>query len=82
VKAIIKLDYLREKLTAKNISAITGLHRDIVKKGLDQFQALGIITLKADDHGEYEWELACRPLKDIVMRLDPPDLENNLDIEI
>lgn len=79
VKAIIRLDYQRDKITAKNISAISGLHRDIVKKGLDQFQALKIITLKADDHGEYEWELACRPLKDIVMRLDPPDLSINMD---
>jgi hypothetical protein len=82
VKAIIKLDKIGEKLTAKNISSITGLHRDIVKKGLDQFQALKLITLDAEEHGEYEWRLACRPLKDIVMRLDPPDLSEVLDLDI
>lgn len=76
LKAIIQLDYQGEKLTAKKISAITGLHRDVVKKGMDQFQALGLITLDSDEHGEYEWYLSCRPLREIVLRLDPPDLSN------
>lgn len=74
LKAIIQLDYQGDKLTAKGISAITGLHRDVVKKGLDQFQALGLITLESDAAGEYEWYLSCRPLREIVLRLDPPNL--------
>ena len=79
VKAIVRLSKemtaggSSKKITARNISTVTGLHRDIVKKGLDQFQALGILELVEDDSGEYEWRLARYELKDIVMRLDPPE---------
>jgi hypothetical protein len=80
LKAVVILDYQAKKITAKNVSAITGLHRDVVKKGLDQFQALDIITLNGDDDGQYEWYLTNRALKDIALRLDPPDLDYNLQL--
>jgi hypothetical protein len=82
LKAITILDYQSKKITAKNVSAITGLHRDVVKKGLDQFQALGIITLEGDDNGEYRWYLTHRELRDITLRLDKPDLEYNLQLDL
>jgi hypothetical protein len=82
LKAIVVLDYQGNKITAKNISAITGLHKDIVRKGLDSFQALGIITLKGDDNGEYEWRLTNRDLQAIALKLDPPDLEYNLQLDL
>jgi hypothetical protein len=72
LKAIVQLNRQSQKITARNISAITGLHRDVVKKGLDHFQALHIISLTEDDAGEYEWFLEKHELVDIVMRLDPP----------
>lgn len=80
LKAITILDYQSKKITARNISAITGLHKDVVKKGLDQFQALGIITLQGDDNGEYEWHLTHPELRALTMRVDPPDLDYNLKI--
>jgi len=77
LKCIVQLDYQGKKITARNISALTGLHKDIVRKGMDQLQALGVVTLdRDDDAGEYEWYLTHRGLKDITMRLDPPDLMN------
>jgi len=72
LKAIVHLNRQSQKITARNISAITGLHKDIVKKGLDHFQALRVISLKEDDAGEYEWFLEKVELAAIVMRLDPP----------
>jgi hypothetical protein len=78
LKAIVVLDYQGKKITTKNISAITGLHKEVVRKGMDQFQALDIITLKGDDDGEYIWYLTNTHLRDIALRLDPPDLEYNL----
>ncbi len=80
LKAITILDYQSKKITARNISAITGLHKDVVKKGLDQFQALGIITLQGDDNGEYEWHLTHPELRALTMRVDPPNLDYNLKI--
>jgi hypothetical protein len=78
LKCIVQLDYQGKKITARNISALTGLHKDIVRKGMDQLQALGVVTLdRDDDNGEYEWYLTHRGLKDITMRLDPPDLMND-----
>jgi hypothetical protein len=78
LKAIVILDYQSQKITNKNISAITGLHTEIVKKGMSQFQALGIVTLEGDDGGEYRWRLTNRDLRDIAMKVDPPDLNYNL----
>jgi hypothetical protein len=75
LKCIVQLDYQGKKITARNISALTGLHKDIVRKGMDQLQALEVVTLdRDDDNGEYEWYLTHRGLKDVAMRLDPPDL--------
>lgn len=81
LKALCIIDYQNKSITAKNVSAITGLHRDIVKKGMAQFQALGIITLKGDDAGEYIWKLTAPHLNKIALRLDPPDLEYNLKLD-
>jgi hypothetical protein len=39
---------------------------------LDHFQALRIISLLADDTGEYEWQLEKLELVEVVMRIDPP----------
>ena len=80
IQAITILDYQGKRITAKNVSAITGLHRDVVKKGMDQFQALGIITLDGDDTGEYVWRLSNRNLRDLSLRLDEPNLEYNLQL--
>lgn len=77
IKAIVELYRTSKTINARNISAITGLHRDIVKKGLDQFQALGILSLNDDDSSEYQWELVRHELREIVMRLDPPIIKQD-----
>jgi hypothetical protein len=75
LKCIVQLDYQGKKITARNISALTGLHKEVVRKGMDQLQALQVITLdREDDSGEYEWYLTHKGLKNITLRLDPPDL--------
>ncbi len=82
LRALTILDYQGKRITAKNVSAHTGLHRDVVKKGLDQFQALEIISLDGDDNGEYVWHLTNRALRDLTLRIDNPNLEETIALDI
>lgn len=73
LKCCVALDRRSEKITARNISAMTGLHREVVKKGLDHLQSLKIISLYEEDvNGEYRWKFTNQELKDLTMRIDPP----------
>jgi len=71
LRSLVALNDDGLKLTKKNISSATGLHTEIVKKGLDQLQALGIIKLQNDNDGGGEWALNNYGLVQIVRRLDP-----------
>lgn len=70
LRALVALSDDGKKLNKRNVSGATGLHMDIVGKGLDQLQALGIIKLHGDDSNK-EWELNNYGLTKIVRRLDP-----------
>lgn len=72
-------------LTARNISSCTGLHEEVVKKELDQLQAIGIIQLTDEDsHGKKRWEIAHKEMADMVRRVDPYDADviSSIDIEL
>lgn len=77
MKALVGLNDSSKGLTSRNISAATGLHNDIVKKGLDQLQALGIIRLQYEDEGKKEWEITNQGLVKIVRRLDGGVTDND-----
>jgi hypothetical protein len=65
-----------KKLTARNISSCTGLHTEVVKKELDQLQAIGVIRLSGEeDDGVKRWEIANNELADMTRRIDPYDGE-------
>lgn len=70
LRSLVALNDAGIKLTSRNVSSATGLHSDVVKRGLDQLQALGIVSL-ANDSEKKEWSLSNRGLVDIVRRLDP-----------
>lgn len=70
LRSLVALHDAGKKLTKRNVSSATGLHTDIVGKGLDQLQALGIIELHSEDSNK-EWELVNYGLVQIVQRLDP-----------
>lgn len=70
LRSLVALHDAGTKLTARNVSSATGLHTEIVRKGLDQLQALGIITLQNEEENKKEWELSNYGLVEIVRRLD------------
>ena len=73
LRTAVGLEYYGKEITSRSVSAVTGLHSDIVKRGMDQLQVLGIIELKDEDaHGQKKWRLKHRGLQQIVMRLDTP----------
>ena len=72
VRAIVALDHQGQKISTRNVSASTGLHNDIVTKGLAQLQALKIIALSHEEDGrKREYSIVNRGLCDLVHRLDP-----------
>ena len=74
LRYLVGLEDEGKYLTARNVSACTGLATTIVEKGLDQFQALGVIKLREGEKGsDRRWELCNKELAKIVRRLDPPE---------
>jgi len=68
-------------LTARNISSCTGLHTEVVKKELDQLQAIGIIKLIDEDGGHKKWEISNKEMAQMVRSVDPynPEIVNNIE---
>lgn len=75
VKAIVALEYQAQKISTRNVSSLTGLHNEIVGRGLAQLQALGIISLESEEEGnKREYSISNRALCNLVRKLDPPSV--------
>lgn len=70
IRAIAILHNNKMNITARNVSAHCGLHTDIVRIGLDQLQALGIIKLQADDVGEKTWTVDHEDMVKLVTQIE------------
>lgn len=81
IKAVAGLDAMSKRITARNVSSICGLHTDVVKKGLDQLQALHILNLKSDDTGQKEWTITNRALIKQVTMIDDINNQNYEEVE-
>lgn len=72
IKAVAALDYQGMKISTRNLSALTGLHNEVVTRGLSQLQALNIISLASEeDTNRREFTIVNRRLTDLVRKLDP-----------
>jgi hypothetical protein len=72
IRAVVALEYQGKKISTRNISAYTGLHNDIVGRGMAQLQALDIISLASEeDSGRREYSIVNRGLCDLVRKLEP-----------
>lgn len=71
MSAVCALEYQGMKITTRNISAATGLHNDVVTRGLAHLQALGIITLAFEDGTRREFSINNRQMYRLVRKLDP-----------
>lgn len=72
VSAVVGLEYQGKKITNRNVAAATGLHPEIVSRGMAQLQALGIVALSSEeDGGKKEYTITNRPLARLVHQLDP-----------
>lgn len=81
-RALVGLWKEGKPLTSTNVSAATGLHTEIVKRGLDQLQVLDIVRLKSDDGRQKVWEWNHPLLKEIILRLDPPTEADTANAEV
>lgn len=77
MRAITALEYQGMKITTRNVSAATGLHHDIVGRGLAQLQALGIISLSFDDGTRREYSISNRAMAALVRKLESMDLDRD-----
>jgi hypothetical protein len=75
LRNLVGLKDAGKMLTARNLSTCTGLHTEVVKKELDQLQAIGIIRLLDEDGGHKKWEIANKSMADLTRRIDPYDTE-------
>lgn len=66
LKAVCQLEFNGKRITTSNVSSLTGLHNQIVAKGMSQLQALSILHLDADDH----WRLVNRGMYKMVRDID------------
>jgi len=83
IGAVVGLEYQGKKITSRNVSSATGMHTEIVAKGMSQLQALGIITLSDDENqGTKEWTITNRPLCKLVHKLDPVIISNEDVVDI
>lgn len=72
VRCVAALDYQGQKITSRNLSSLTGLHNDVVTRGLAQLQALDIIRLSSEeDSHRREYTITNRQLISLVRKLDP-----------
>lgn len=72
LRTIVGLDYYSKEISDKSISAVVGLNAEIVKAGMSQLMALGIVGLKDENVGNNDYELKNLDLKKIINHLDPP----------
>ena len=77
MRAITALDYQGIKITTRNVSATTGLHNDIVTRGLAQLQSLGIISLSLDDGTRREYSVANRRMVNLVRKLESMEINKD-----
>jgi hypothetical protein len=70
MRAVCALEFEGKKITTKAVSAITGLHTEIVTRGMSQLQALRILEL-SDDGDKKGWSVRNREIYKMVRRLDP-----------
>lgn len=75
LRSVVALDYEGKKITNRNIAAATGLHPEIVGKGMSQLQAIGIIELSDEDGQRKEWTIKNRDMCTLVRRLDLVKIE-------
>ena len=68
-------------ITARAVSSITGMSDEIVRRGLSQLQALGLLTLAIDDGSRREYTANNYELFKFVRTIDPITLPDN-EIEI
>lgn len=79
MRAVVALDFQRQKITARNISSVTGLHNDIVGRGLSHLQALGIIELATEEQGRSrEYSIKNHGLCKLVRKLEPIVISEDL----
>lgn len=72
MRAVVALDYQSQKITTRNVSSVTGLHNDIVGRGLSHLQALGIIELASEEQGRSrEYSIKNRDMCNLVRKLEP-----------
>jgi len=72
LRSMVALEYQGKKITTRNLSALTGLHQEIIKIGVSSLQALGIVELTDETEGSKHWRLVHPELTKLVVRLDPP----------
>ena len=73
--AVLALEFKGLKVTARNISAYTGLHHTAVERGMSVLSAIGVVKLnevKEGDKKDRTWSVADHNLEQIVWRIDPP----------
>lgn len=72
IRAVVALDHQGKKISTRNISSYTGLHNEIVGRGMAQLQALDIVSLASEeDTSRREYQIENRGLCDLVRRLEP-----------
>jgi hypothetical protein len=72
MRAVVALDFQRQKITARNVSSVCGLHNDIVTRGLSHLQALNIIELGREEQGRTrEYAIKNHALCALVRKLEP-----------
>lgn len=70
LKAVVELDHASEQITSRTVSRKTGLHSEVVRRGLDQLQALHIVELEDETGTEKVWSFQHTGLRRIVRRLE------------
>lgn len=75
-KAVIALKAKGVEVTARNISAYTGLHHTAVERGMSVLSAIGVVKMHlAGEDGKSErrtWDVSDVRLSEIVRRIDAP----------
>lgn len=75
-RAVLALKAKGVEVTARNISAYTGLHHTAVERGMSVLSAIGVVKMHlAGEEGRSErrtWDVADDRLKEIVKRIDTP----------
>lgn len=82
--AVLALSKQGIQVTSRNISAYTGLHHTAVERGMSVLSAIGVVRMSLATQGTTEkitYEVADKPLAEIVSRIDPPKQLQKSDYE-